>query len=365
MHNFTNVNSIPWYKWLLLKSDNLPAVAFFFLSQKNFTGGRYYPLFDQMSCLRIVIIKGSRFRKFDYIQIKFVHIFARLTHKKQARYGWVLIFTSKNKMINPRVNQILNIDDPSYSPGELVNILNWEKKLSDHGSKTVIITTNEFTKEYFSRSQTASPVYIVEQGHKSIGSRSRVKNDKFSCVYSSPYIDIYSDKHSRHETWGVELFITSIIPKILRKDSEIDIHIIGRLGKETKNFLEMYPRVITHNLKSIEDNFDLISRCHIGLYPRNIDNKRRVLKIYDYIGAGLPIVAFNLEDTKPVNDFKLGLSVDTIEEFVNGVIRMKNDKDLYSSFIENINKLGDTYSWNNLASRYDQLVRSNFEVDFR
>jgi len=165
-------------------------------------------------------------------------------------------------------------------------------------------------------------------------------------------------------TWGAELFITSIIPKLLEKDPEIDIHLIGRLGKEAKNFLEKYPRVITHNLKSIQDNFHLISRCHLGLYPRNVDNKRRVLKIYEYLGAGLPIIAFNLEDTKPVIDFRIGFSVDTTEEFVSSIVRMKNDTELYASFVRNIDKLGNAYSWTNLASKFDQLIWLNFEVDF-
>jgi len=351
-------NRVSWKQWLLIKHDPLPALAFSFISKKNFSGGRYIPLFIEMKKLRVVTFYGTRFGKLDFLGLKLLRIFVKITRKKQHKYRWIM--SQGIDVANPKVNQIFNIDDPQYNSNEQNYILSWEENLRMNGSKSIIVTTNKYTKLYLENLKIVSPVHVIEQGHNDIRVRSKEKNSIFSCVYSSPYIDLGNDKHGNHPTWGSKLLITSIIPMLIKKDPEIEIHLIGRVGKEARRYLKKYRRVILHGMKNYEDNFSIISKCHVGIYPRLFDNQRRVLKVYEYLGAGVPVVTFELEDTKMVREKNVGISVKTPTEFIEAIINLKQDRNLYSKFLRNIDLCGDENSWTNLAMKYDNLIENNF-----
>jgi glycosyltransferase involved in cell wall biosynthesis len=209
--------------------------------------------------------------------------------------------------------------------------------------------------------QIKSKVFIIEQGFTR--SISKVtKNEEFSLVYSSPYIDAKNDKHENHPTWGADKFIKEIIPKILEADSELEIHLVGRTGFAATEFLKQFTQVKLHGLKSFKENSEILQCSHVGLYPRTFDNRRRVQKIFEYIGANLPIVTFNLEDTSPVSEFGVGLTVYSADEFVEAAILLKNNHDLYEMLCSNVSKVQTNYSWQNLASRFDKLIYDSFQI---
>ena len=231
----------------------------------------------------------------------------------------------------------------------------------EENKKSIIIVTNYTTEKYLLDSGSQSKVSIIEQGHSKNHNTRTEKFKDFTFVYSSPYIHIDGDKHANHPTWGVDLFIKSIIPELIKNDPLISIHLIGHMGKNARKFLNNFDQVTMHGYKTIEENYELLKKCHAALYPRTIDNNRRVLKIYEFIGANLPIIAFDLEDTKPVKELNVGLSVETVNEFILSVLRIKNDQELYSNFQKNLRLIQNTYSWESLAEKYDNLITNNFD----
>ena len=355
----TNINALHWFAWTKVKSDNLPVLAFYFLSRKNATSPRYLPLLNQMKKIRIVVCNGTRFGKLDFFQLKLFKVFIKLTHHKQKKYEWIMV--TDTEVAKKSTNQILNIDDPLYSQEEIIKIKKWEMKLKEENKKSVIIVTNGTTEKYLLDSGSKSKVFIIEQGHSKNYNTRTEKFKDFTFVYSSPYIHVFGDKHANHPTWGVNLFIEKIIPELIKNDPLISIHLIGHMGKNARKFLNNFDQVTMHGYKTIEENYELLKKCHVALYPRTIDNNRRVLKIYEFIGANLPIIAFDLEDTKPVKELNIGLSVETIAEFVLAVLRIKNDGELYSNFQKNLISIQNKYSWESLADKYDNLITNNFD----
>jgi glycosyltransferase involved in cell wall biosynthesis len=354
-NQFSNQNVLSWWKWLLCQQESLPAVTFYFLSKKNSTSPRYFPLFNEMKSVRIVLMKGTNIGKLDFIQLKALNFIKNHTKFKQKKYLWIMNFDINiNKKFS--TNVILNLDDPLYTSTESTNLLLWEQNLETQKRKGIIIVTSEKTKSYLVNTGLKSSIYIIHQGYLAMELLAKPKFNSFSCVYTSPYIDSLGDRNGSHPTWGVDLFIRKIIPKLIEIDPSIQIHLIGRCGKQTLKMIQRYSQVITHGLKSIDANNEIMHRCHIALYPRNIDNMRRVQKIYEYIGAGLPIVAFKLEDTKPVADFNIGEVVTNTENFIEAILRLKRNHKLYLEYFNNINKIKKSYSWEKIAAQYDKIV---------
>jgi glycosyltransferase involved in cell wall biosynthesis len=286
-------------------------------------------------------------------------ILERLTRKKLKNYKWI-ITSNFNRDYKFVTNLVLNLDDPAYSDSEIEDLILWEQSLKDVSKRGVIIVTSEKTRKYLIDAGLKSSVYILEQGFTINNLESELKNKRFSIVYSSPYIDSQNDGHGAHPTWGVDLFIKEIIPKITDTDSSIEIHLIGRTGLEASKFLGKFSQVKLHGLKSFNDNAELLQRAHVGIYPRKIDNGRRVQKIYEYIGANLPIVTFDLEDTRPVSELGVGISVNTTDEFVKAIVDLKNDQEMYNKFYSKLLSVKEDYSWKNLAKRFDKLVYDSF-----
>lgn len=252
-----------------------------------------------MKSLQIVLVKGTRWGKLDYFQLKGLNLFEKISRRKQSKYGWLLTskYTAESKF---GLNVVLNLDDPLYTETEIEKIIFWEKNIFNESRRSIIIVTSETTKSYLIESGVKSSIYIIEQGYTYNSLSVPGKNKTFSVVYSSPYIDSKNDKHGSHPTWGADLFIREIIPKIIIADRSIEIHLVGRVGKEAGRYLRDYTQVKLHGLVTFSQNNEILNKTHVGLYPRKFDNNRRVQKIYEYIEPNLPIVTFDLEDTKPV-----------------------------------------------------------------
>lgn len=149
--------------------------------------------------------------------------------------------------------------------------------------------------------------------------------------------------------------IEEIVPRIFSRDNKISIHLIGKVGNKAREVLGRYPNVVLHGQLSPLQTADILKKCHVGIYPRKTDHFRRVLKIYDYIGAGLPIVTYALEDTKPVLEERLGFSVKDSDSFVDAIIEMKENGQKYDEFKSNIAKAKFKRDWKSLANQLDAI----------
>jgi glycosyltransferase involved in cell wall biosynthesis len=289
---------------------------------------------------------------------KLYPIIFRISKRKFEKYDYLhIVGGSPNLKIK---NQILHLDDPNYLAKE-INFLNkWENNLLSKQLVPIVICTNKNTEEYLKKITKKSKIIIIEQGFDSVkvneDSKSIKKYLDFSCAYSSPYIHIGSDKHSGHDTWGAELLINQIVPAIYHIDPQIKIHLIGELGKNASSALSKYNNIVYHGRVNFSENMEILSKCTIGIYPRNKDLKRSMSKIFSYIGAGLPIVTYDLYDTEIVKRNKLGFSVNTVEEFVQSIKYLKNNPKEIKRISGRVNVVKSEFTWQNLSKKMEKLL---------
>jgi len=278
----------------------------------------------------------------------------RFLINKTSKYEIIHMFNTEVNYINRK--QVLHIDDPSYSEDEIDLLKQWSLKVRSNKGSPIVICTNSYTRDWYFEKSLEVEILVIEQGFHPINLSNKSKSDSFSCVYSSPYIHFEGDKHENHSTWGSELLISKIIPEINARDKEIEIHLIGQVGKNAKKALSKFENIFIYGRVDFLENMSILSERSIGIYPRTFDHKRSILKIYSYIGAGLPIVTFDLFDTKVVKDNELGFSVTNCEEFVDKIIELKSNELLYNSYRKKVLKFRAAHTWELLAHKMESQI---------
>jgi hypothetical protein len=351
---FKNSNAVKLTSWLTMNNDSLEQIVFLFVSRKNANGARYIPLFSKTRNVRIVFFRGLNIRYTDIIVSKMFVTIIKLFRFKIKKYKVIHFF---NLNLSFEVDhQILHIDDPTYTENEINSILNWEKQTNTESKTTTIICTNLYTQDWLKTRLRYSNVIVVEQGFHQQEFATQKKSSNFICAYSSPYIHYGSDKFASHSTYGSNLLIGTIIPELVKLDPQIQVYLIGELGNNAKTFLKDYTNVKLFGRVSFEENMRILSTSTIGLYPRNIDHKRSMLKIFSYIGAGLPIVTFDLVDTRVVKDNSLGYSVAEVSEFIASITKLKSSTELLNKFRTNVDNFRVNYTWESLANKMEKLI---------
>ena len=352
-----NSNEISFFRWWLLKNDYLHEITFFFISKRNASNKRFYPLYKEYNGVRIVYLSGLNIKYFDSISLKIYKILIYISKQKIQRYKTLHSFNPQEKFKVEKI--VLHIDDPEYSDSERIKLENWESHYTKIGSQLLLICTNSLSKKYYEKLFQTTAVYIVEQGFHEINQVDNSRSStNFICAYSSAYIHYNKDKHAQHSTWGASVLIDEIIPGVYKANKNIDFLIIGNIGENARKALKRYRNVYLSGQVDSEKNIELLSKCSIGLFTRKFDHNRSVLKIFTYIGAGLPIVTFDLNDTEIVKSQVIGYSVKTSEEFVEKILLLQSTPQQLNIFRERVIQIRPKYTWKNLAIKLEEIVNT-------
>lgn len=343
---------IGFLRWLLLKRDSFESVIFLYKSRVNPDSPRFIPLFWESKNTRVVLFHGLKLPKTDWLMLKVFVICERLAIHKIEQYEWYHVIGTSS---NAKINQALHIDDPTYSKIETQNIAGWNDRMRKDKLDNILIVTNQHSRNYFSKNFPDLEIEIVEQGFTQATRHKVKKNINFSCVYSSPFIDYGSDRHSNHVAWGSQVLIEEIIPELLKLDPKIEVHLIGKLGRDAMKEISRFSNVICHGYVDRYENARILQTCHISIHPRIHDNFRAVQKIGEYIGAGNPIVAFRLVDTSIVNELSLGIIVENSRDFVHAILSLRNSEE-YSYYAQNLIRAKSEFTWAKLASKLDLII---------
>lgn len=362
-NRFKNRNVLAWYQWIFLRHDPLPAISIYFLSKRNSTSPRFYPLYENSTKLRIVLFTGSRLPYFDRIYLQLLPYFIQIFRKKFSRYRIMFLF-GLGKSSSPLTNQVLHFDDPEYTKPELESILAWENKKLLQGFRTAVLCTSDYTGNYLVENKVQSEVLVIPQGHSYPGEiRPRTQKMKkqsaesIKLAYASPYMHSKGDVHAGHINWDITEFFSEIVPELL-EIKNLEIHLVGEVGKSARKLLPIDSRIIKHGLVDVATCSEILSSCDIGLYPRKKDNKRQAQKISEYLGAELAVISFRLVDAGLVEKFAAGVLVDNNREFVDAVLNLCDDPLKLRDLQRNARIASTQLRWEQLGKILDRICVS-------
>jgi glycosyltransferase involved in cell wall biosynthesis len=83
-------------------------------------------------------------------------------------------------------------------------------------------------------------------------------------------------------------------------------------------------------------------------------------KIFEYIQAGIPIIATNLPEIKKIIEkYEIGILIDklTPKAIAEAINKLKNDQSLYNKLKENVNRAAAELTWENESKELGRIVK--------
>lgn len=87
------------------------------------------------------------------------------------------------------------------------------------------------------------------------------------------------------------------------------------------------------------------------------------MKLIEYMGCGIPIVANKVTEANIVVQAKSGVIVERVEEFAEAIIALLRDPFLRKRLGENGREFAREFDWDYLARRYETEVFERFVND--
>lgn len=338
-----------------MRESKSVAVAIYFLSRRHGTSPRFFPLYDNFRKTDIVLFRGSRFPGLDRIYLKLLPYFVILFRKKLASYENFIALNSDIRLVVP-TNMILNLDDPTYSTEELLELIQWESKVISRGFRSTIVCTSDYILKHLKSNKLKSTLCVIPQGHSTsrflVETVKSARDINMHFVYISPTIDVKGDPNEGHNMWDASPLLLEIWPKVSSPTARL--HLIGRLGSNATQSLKD-KRIQSHGFLSIEDCTKILPDFDVALYPRVHDNGWLPQKLIEYLGAHLPVLAFKLVDTQIVSELNIGMVVESVDEFANTIDLLCKNHNILEEFKKNCASVSNKYSWRNLAQQYENL----------
>lgn len=138
--------------------------------------------------------------------------------------------------------------------------------------------------------------------------------------------------------------------------------LVGRPGRALSSRCRGRDDIVLLGRLEPADALAHVACFDIGLYPRQVDHVpgRSAIKIAEYLGSGVPVVAYDLEVTEVVGTCGGGILASTPEEFVGALARLAGDPGLRSELSSKAGAYGRTLDWDRLASVYQDDVLDRF-----
>lgn len=155
--------------------------------------------------------------------------------------------------------------------------------------------------------------------------------------------------------YDLELYL-EIMRIVHDADSSIHFVMIGELPKEIQ--LRKPPNLQILPAMTLEKLAKVLSSCHAGIcLLRDLPAMRSAFpaKAYDYIGAGIPVLAGPRgELTQIVDQFKIGTTFEKIsaKEIADSVLALKKDEELWSKMCANVKKCRMNFGRRNIAREF-------------
>lgn len=249
------------------------------------------------------------------------------------------------------------MDDVLYSPREV-------ELLSMPHVKTYFVT-REIAGQRFAELGVPTPYTVIPQATP-LGTlapdlvrevaRAKQEQGTFVVGYHASLLLSAGDPGGTNVMYNVD-HLLELWDGIRARVPNAQLWLVGWAGTRLRARCEGRSDIVLHGRKARDEYLAWVSSFDIGVYPRAIESGVQAAKMADYLGAGVPIVAYDYDVVR--DDILLtgaGLLAKTPEEFIDAVVGLANDPERRHTLAAASARAGADRDWDVIEQRYAEAL---------
>lgn len=331
---------------------------------RGHTNRRYEELLPRLSRVDPYLLTCSDRRALRAVQYRALRAGSALRHRltfamAAARYANVLSSDpAQLPFVKGRV--VIDLDDPRFTPLEA-------SQLRSPNLAACVVTTDAAARRLEALGVDV-PCLVIPQGIglKSLDAdsvarvRSRRRSGELIVGYVAAFLGVEGDDVDPL-LYRVD-HLLELWERFRQGRPEARLWLVGRPGRALTSRCHGRDDIVLLGRLEPAETLAHVACFDIGLYPRKIDHVpgRSAIKIAEYLGSAVPVVAYDLEVTEVVGTCGGGVLASTPEAFVGALDRLAGDPALRSELSAKAGTYGRTLDWDRLASLYEDEVLDRF-----
>ena len=347
----------------LLTGSEVPTDRIFFLSHwfRGHNNPRYAELLPRLERVDAHLAMLSDRRLVRGLQYRGLmkplrpRLEPRLVRIGARRYAG--LFTTENEQIPYFDGPIVSdVDDPRFSEREAA-------QLSSPNVRAYVVTEERAARQ-FRELGVETPHEVIPQGVDLSALRPedaaelarKVKGpEDFVVGYMAAWLLADGDRGGENPLYNVT-HLLELWPEIVARAPRARLWLLGGVSGQVEERCRALPGITLFGRIPRERLLAHVANFDVGLYPRAADQGIQSVKIAEYMGAGVPTVAYDYEVTQVVRASGGGVLVGTAREFVDAVVGLAADEAERLALAERAGAYGRSLDWRVLAERYNEVL---------
>jgi glycosyltransferase involved in cell wall biosynthesis len=271
---------------------------------------------------------------------------------RQYRHAFV---TDLRQLAHLSVPAVADVDDPSFER---------DAELLRRGNVSAYVVTAERAARRLEALGVEAPWHVIPHGAPLdkldpalVEEVARTRREPGTVVAGlvSAFLLLPGDRGGDNPAYAIG-HLLDVWDEIVARVPEARLWLIGQASRRVRDRLRDRSDVIVFGPLPRARSFAHVANFDVALYPRRPEIGVRAVKVAEYLGAGVPIVAYDYPTVEDVREAGAGLLVDSPREFAGAVERLVRDVDQRRRLADASRRAGAERSWSVLAERYAAVL---------
>jgi len=248
---------------------------------------------------------------------------------------------------------VADLDDPRFTEAEL--------RLLARPNLAAYVVTDAGVAERLRARGLDKPSYVVPQGVGQPGAaalaeaRARRDGTPFVVGYSAAWLLLDGDRGGGDPLYNAG-HLLELWDEIHRRVPEATLWLLGGASARLRSRVAGRRDIVVFGRLPRERALAHTAVFDVGLYPRTRDQGIRSAKVAEYLGFGVPTVAYDFAVTSELADTGGGVLVDSPAAFVAAVEELARDEARRRELAAAALAAGRERRWDLLAQRYAEIL---------
>jgi glycosyltransferase involved in cell wall biosynthesis len=250
---------------------------------------------------------------------------------------------------------VADVDDPQYTEREVAAL--------NRANVAAYVVTAEKAARQFESLGVEKPWYVIPQGIslRSVDEaevarlrRSR-RPDEVIVGYMAAWLLSRGDRDGDNPLYGVD-HLLDLWDEIHARAPESRLWLVGGASKRVRGRCAGRPDIFVAGRLARPQALAHVANFDVALYAREKDQGIRAAKVAEYMGMGVPTVAYDFEVTEDLRERGAGVLVKSRRAFVEAVVSLVRNPSERAPLAEAARRAGAELDWDGLARRYEELL---------